>query len=368
MNLTDFKYISAEDPNTFARFTIEKRIPSNLDQIIASDLFDFKITYRLTSLKHKIKSLKVQSLDLEDDERSYWEEFLKIYDQKSILEIPFFFSEMYFYRHLLNITEFSINQIDPFSLIKNKELAGKDDKFDKLLTSTGSLEDAILVSLAGNKTDLSQLEKSDSSLQIIVNDTKELIEQIKNQETVHIILDNAGTELFSDFLLVKQILASDATKKVILYLKKLPLLVSDATMSDIDTLLNFLNESKKITLNDLSRYLNAQIENGSIEFVIDSFWNSPNHFTAIPDHMQERIKPNDVVISKGDANYRRFYEDRMIPPTYEGAALLSSNQFAIRTLKSEITAGLKAGMSEEFYKNDPKWMVNGKFAVIQKMN
>ncbi len=367
MDLKNFKYISAIDPHSFARFTIEKRLPSILDKVIAAKLFDDEIQERLIKLKNDLPDLKVQALQLEKDEINYWENFFEEYAHKSILEIPFFYAEMYFYRYLLNITDFATNRVDPFSKIKADDLHDRADAFETLLQNVDNIEEAILCSLTDNTADLSQLDRNDSGLNIIVNHSSELVSLIEEQETIHIILDNARTELFSDFLLVKHILESHSTKKVILYPKKLPLLVSDATMEDVEKLFEFLMNCGISSLNSLMSFLNHHINKGNIEFVVDSYWHSPNHFTKVPATIQKLIKPNDLVIAKGDANYRRFYEDRKIPYNYRGAGIISSNQFALRTLKSEIIAGMELSKVDQLQMQDANWMVNGKYAVIQRI-
>ncbi len=154
---------------------------------------------------------------------------------------------------------------------------------------------------------------------------------------------------------------------MILYPKKLPLLVSDATMEDVQKLFEFLMNCGISSLNSLNSFLNDCIKKGNIEFVFNSYWNNPHHFTKIPAALQKRIKTNDLVIAKGDANYRRFFEDRMIPYNYRGAGIISSNQFALRTLKSKIIAGVDLRSADQFRKQDANWMVNGKYAVIQRI-
>ncbi len=203
MNLSEFQHISAADPESFARFTIEKRMPSIIDKVVSSKLFDNEIQEKLIKLKHDLPDLKVQDLPLEKDEINYWKDFFEEYAHKSLLEIPFFYAEVYFYRYLLNISQFAANRVDPFSKIKADDLSDKADAFEKLSQKVDTIEKAILCSLTGNTADLSQLDKIDSGLNIIVNHSSELLSLIKDQETIHIILDNAGTELFSRFFTCK---------------------------------------------------------------------------------------------------------------------------------------------------------------------
>lgn len=365
MNLTDYSYITANQAESFARFTIEKRLPTILHDLISRDIYNEDIQEKIRGLLNKLPSLIVEPINLNEDESEYWTNFFHAYTKNSILEIPFFFAEIYFYRHLLDITEYVNNGIDPFQPIKEKEL--NDELFENLLANSNSIHDAIQIALSGNKADLSQINRYGNEIKMVLDHSSDLIRCINEQDTIHVILDNAGIELFSDFLLAHQILTHSNSKKIVFYPKILPLWVSDATMADIDNLLNYLENSKNSTINQFAEFIVEKIKSGRIEFVIHPFWNSPNHLTNFPGNLQRKIASSGVVISKGDANYRRFFEDRNIPTSFEGAASICSNQFALRTLKSEIVAGLDHEIAHGLYETDPNWMTNGKFALIQKL-
>ena len=104
-----------------------------------------------------------------------------------------------------------------------------------------------------------------------------------------------------------------------------------------------------------------------LEIIIDSFWNSPNHFNNIPMYIQKEIKDQDILISKGDANYRRFYEDRDIPISFEGAIQVCKQQFVLRTLKSQILGGTEEQKVKTIAESDESWMINGKYAIIKQV-
>src|SRR3546814_14720219 len=75
----------------------------------------------------------------------------------------------------------------------------------------------------------------------------------------------------------------------------------------------------------------------------DLFWNSPCHFTQLPPTITQRFSPHSILIFKGDANYRRLFEDREWPyatPIAHMLDYLNRPCFSIRTLKSEIVLGL----------------------------
>ena len=101
------------------------------------------------------------------------------------------------------------------------------------------------------------------------------------------------------------------------------------------------------------------------------FWNSPKFFTELSPEINRKIDQQDVIISKGDANYRRFFEDRKIPYNISPRHLtnyLPCPTYCIRTLKSEIQLGLSQNQVNKLKSTQPDWLYNGKNAVIQKIN
>ena len=77
----------------------------------------------------------------------------------------------------------------------------------------------------------------------------------------------------------------------------------------------------------------------------------------------------DVLLSKRDAKYRRFFHDKQFPAhvTVELNSIGFSKVFALRTLKSEIQTGLDPDKVTELDQQDPGWMSGGQYAVIQEL-
>jgi len=76
----------------------------------------------------------------------------------------------------------------------------------------------------------------------------------------------------------------------------------------------------------------------------------------------------DLLISKGDANYRRLLGDRAWPfttPFAEVVSYLPAPLLALRTAKSEVAAGLTQAQIDALNDDDPDWLVNGRWGVAQ---
>ena len=76
----------------------------------------------------------------------------------------------------------------------------------------------------------------------------------------------------------------------------------------------------------------------------------------------------DLVIFKGDVNYRRLLGDAHWPPNAPFADAVNyfpAPVVALRTLKGEIITGLAPSQAERLTVDDPAWLVNGRRGVVQ---
>jgi hypothetical protein len=76
----------------------------------------------------------------------------------------------------------------------------------------------------------------------------------------------------------------------------------------------------------------------------------------------------DLVISKGDANYRRLLGDRhwaFTTPFDEVVSYFPAPVLALRTLKAEVACGLSAEQVEHLDNTHPDWLTSGEWGVIQ---
>lgn len=187
-----------------------------------------------------------------------------------------------------------------------------------------------------------------------------------------VILDNAGFEVFSDLCLVDFVLSSKLVDVVHLHGKCFPWFVSDVTSSDFDHTLEQLLASEDQTLLKLGKKLKDHLENGSVIFKTDNFWTYPHDFSkmiTVSRKLYEDLAQADLLIFKGDLNYRKLTGDRRWEPTSSFELALRGFHpaplCALRSIKNDSVVGLKEGVAEELDANRPGWMVTGDFAVIQ---
>jgi hypothetical protein len=100
----------------------------------------------------------------------------------------------------------------------------------------------------------------------------------------------------------------------------------------------------------------------------DPFWTSWMMFRQMPSHLQSQLAQSDLVLVKGDVNYRRLLDDLHWPYTTrmeDVTGYFPAPFVTLRTLKGEIMVGLQPGQADALQAEDPTWLINGKRGVIQ---
>jgi uncharacterized protein with ATP-grasp and redox domains len=214
------------------------------------------------------------------------------------------------------------------------------------------------ICLWGNATDLSLLTnltyediqklqgskaRKAAEKNIIANDFEqafELLHAAKEQGTkerrVDIVLDNAGFELFVDVILAGYLLQAGLATTVVLHPKNIPWFVSDVVPKDFSDLLTVLvnakdfyespsedDEAKNVSPAKLSEQEAEDLQllfgnwselyaEGKIVLRPNKFWTEGGSYWRLPStagDLFEDLKTSELVIFKGDLNYRKLTGD-----------------------------------------------------------
>ncbi len=318
---------------------------------------------------------------------------------------------------------------------KYSSLIGQLEKDVHLSRAPAELEDAertlflemCEICLWGNATDLSlltsltyediqKLQGSDARRKaeknILVNDLPEAYTVLKQaqkdgkqERRVDIILDNAGFELFVDLILAGYLLAAGLATQIVLHPKSIPWFVSDVLPADFAALLGALanpqgfysaledsnkskaqqplSENEVADLSFLFQHWSTLHAEGQLIIRPNIFWTSANSYWHLPGSapaLNSDLQQSELVIFKGDLNYRKLTADAMWPtttPFTTAIGPLGTNSgirtLALRTCKADTVVGLPEGEDERLKAmeggggtNGPrKWAWSGKWAVVQ---
>jgi len=182
-----------------------------------------------------------------------------------------------------------------------------------------------------------------------------------------LVTDNCGLELLCDLGLIDWLLQHNLASEVRLHMKPQPYFVSDAMAKDLEMTVDALRNAPYDVLRALGERTEGAITNGKLSCHAHPFWATCLGFRAMPDELWSELAGADLLILKGDVNYRRLLDDRHWDPTTDLAAVtrfMPSAFLTLRTLKGELIVGLKAGQAESLARLDPQWLLNGERGLI----
>lgn len=187
-----------------------------------------------------------------------------------------------------------------------------------------------------------------------------------------IVLDNAGAELLSDLCVAHYLTDKNLVKMVNFHVKSIPWFMSDVMQQDIKWMLQKMSENESELLKSFSDKWFKNFESGIWSIKINDFWTLPVEFEMMHKYdrkLYEGLSFSKLIIFKGDLNYRKLFREIFWSP--ETPVEVAQGQFAptklcsIRTCKAEIICGLPDGLAEKLDVEDPLWMENGNYGVIQ---
>ncbi|XP_067938797.1 damage-control phosphatase ARMT1-like isoform X2 [Watersipora subatra] len=342
---------------------------------------------------------------------SFLDELYKCEDSPRWFLTPWLYIECLMYRQIVSALHQSklLSIFDPFAGGKKASWKNSEDAIHSVLgflnkqtcSPPADIENVkslvrqfLELSLWGNKCDLSISSGQDNSQTsnplkqigqldefLLVDDYECLWSQLLqlrekhggcNSVRIDIILDNAGFELLSDLCLAEVLLTVGMASQIMFHIKSYPWFVSDTTEDDVKYCLSKLQQSDMMLERCQGNAWAARVNEGSFVFRKDEYWTLPHDYAAMREKcpkLYTLLSDSDLLIFKGDLNYRKLLGDREWPceATFD-EALLAFNpapMLSLRTLKAELCVGLEIGMMEKLTKQDKEWMVSGKYAVIQ---
>lgn len=385
------------DPSDFTYDSIARRLVEIAERVLAENEFAPGIVAEIENLIHEIPDGAIRLLSDTQD----WNGYIEPYLQNNWLDAPWFFVETYFYRRVLEATGYFHSEagrkIDPFAHQKLQALASRSGPLRELSNRVSdmlewgdqrqeSLADLLAANLWGNQADLSMWPADEdlagshahsSQLEdfIVRDERSPVIDHLVRQRSaqhrstrIDFILDNAGYELLADLYLALFLLHSRLAKSIVLWAKDHPTFVSDATIPDVHQMVDVIAKDKHVSTASLGGLLQSYLEDGRLELKSHPFWTSPLAMWNMPDSLIQELAQADLIISKGDANYRRLLGDRHWPFTTsfdDVVCYLPAPFVAIRTLKSEVVVGLDPGQPERVAGQDSDWLIDGRWGMIQ---
>lgn len=384
---------------TFTNESIVERLPDLGRRMLAENRFSPAVAAELESLINGIPEETIRLLkDDKAPDAADWNCYVTPHEGKNWLEAPWFLVETYFYRLVLEITGYFSEGpgkgVDPFAYQKRQGLRATREAaralsslvvewFHRNGQEKEELANLLAVDLWGNQADLSMWPTDDEEkpdhqsaaqqkTHTLVDDSAAILEYLHGSEgqleRIDIILDNAGFELIVDLYLAAYLLEKSVAKKIHLHAKKHPSFVSDAMIKDVLETVASLAEDQHEDTSALGQKLQHLWDDGRLRVQDDWFWTSPLAMWQMPDRLGQELSQSRLVISKGDANYRRLLGDRYWPystPFADIVCYMPAPTVALRTLKSEIAAGLPEGQAMKVAKIDRAWLYNGRWGVIQ---
>ncbi len=373
--------LRTDGSNAFARFSMEVRVPR-----IARDLLEKNPTLAPASrdaVERLARSIEADApLPAPCPPAPDVEAWTAAHDEHASerwLSAEWFHAELAFYREVAQACRFWETDRDPFAAAKDEELAGERpwSHLEQALDRSGARDERIHelldACLWGNRVDLSYTvgaahgHRQDEDL--LVDDRARVLPLLVSPGArVHVLADNAGTELALDLGLVDALLEEPACR-VTVHLKMQPVFVSDALPRDVWSTLDRMDARRGVAGAAATR-LRAAFEAGRLHLAPDPFWSGPRFLWEAPPHLAGALSAATVVVVKGDANYRRVVGDALWPPDApfaEAAGYAPSPLLCLRTMKSDSVLGLPRGLAERLDATDARWRIDARRGVAQAL-
>ncbi|GJE89042.1 protein-glutamate O-methyltransferase family protein [Phanerochaete sordida] len=428
-------------------------LPAGSDEVLAAEekIKEGKgIIEKISKLKYDMARDRPLELIPQDGEayvKEYNEELERLAQDKknTWFTAPWLFAECYLYRLLrsyLTETKHWLD-FDPFSSQKQETFRSSGKAIYQLATTIHDLEvekdilrndpeklavlfkEMIQMCLWGNATDLSLLTHMThddiATLQTVGKDAQaarrefilkddqdkviKYLENLKGKDArVDFVLDNAGFELFTDFVFADFLVTyTPYVSRVVFHPKLIPWFVSDVTPPDFaSTTPALLSESffpahqhdaaagaapsgdAHAHLRTMVARWQAYLASGVFQLSVPldtklgaanprgDFWTGPWPYWNVRElapGVWEELRKSSLVIFKGDLNYRKLTGDVRWPvstPFEEAVGPLAGELpiLSLRTNKADVVVGVPQDVADKLDAAGEKWRVNGKYALV----
>ncbi|XP_017045210.1 damage-control phosphatase ARMT1 [Drosophila ficusphila] len=402
---------------SFAYYTFRVRLPSTLATIADSLAKDKDVllakygkdaaadieqtTKGVNQLREDILSngplLPFEGLD---SDTNLWNTFLEKLpkEKRTYFSACWLYAECYMYRKISSIFRATAHLAAHDYFSQQKQTAAKLS-VDAMLAvakatrknerNSDTFRQLIKLNLWGNRCDLSITsgkqvkptgnafdQVTDLEEKLLIDGTEEVwktLDGASGEGIVDIIFDNAGYELYTDLILAEYIIDKGLASKVRFNPKAIPWFISDVMEHDYHWTLQFLAEHPDSALSEVGKKWQRFTEEGKFELApLETFWTSPYEFYRMPEvnpSLYNRLKEAQLVIFKGDLNYRKLLGDFSWDSTESFETCLRgfrpSNLCTLRTVKADLICGLADGVAERLFAKDKEWMLTGEYGVIQ---
>ena len=386
------------DRSSFAESTLLKRLPEIARRVILENRFPRWINQRFESLLDEMPDRPTRLLiDPGAPDLAYWNRQIENWRGTTWRERTFLECEHYFYRRILEVTRYfqpgPLSLLDPYleqkklgldsSLSAIRKLADRLTFWEGESQSPGdSLAQAIEGNLWGNRADLSIWPVgAENSLEndqlhqakefILADDLEDAVQHLLglrgSKSVIYFLIDNAGFELVYDLALADLFISCNVAGEIHFHLKGHPTFVSDALIKDVVDTVTFLTREESLPVSKFGLRLRDHLAGRRLVLHDDFYWNTPQPFWQMPERQRALFARAGLVISKGDANYRRLTGDLRWPeetPFEEVAGYFPAPLLALRVSKSMVIVGLHAGQAVRQDEFEPGWQTNGRWGVI----
>ncbi|MEW1641016.1 damage-control phosphatase ARMT1 family protein [Streptomyces sp. NPDC091219] len=378
--------ILGDEPGSFPRSVLAERHPAIIHQVRDAFPYGPEQHRALDALLKNCTEGTIEPLPRDAPDHDRWAAWgTDRYAGQSWYDVPWLWSESYFYRRLLDAVGYfgpgAWQGIDPFRPFKRAELDAPET--DQELAALDALADSspeeranslLHGSLWGNRADLGfrlSAAGAESAAQapvpaLVADDSERLWSLLSG--TLCLVADNAGRELIPDLLLLAHLLDQRRIERAVLHIKPHPYYVSDATTADVVDALHRLVAAPGAAA-AYGRSLWSAMADGRLTVRAHPFSCAPLPYADMPADLCAEFAAATLTIVKGDLNYRRLVGDRRWPPTTPFAdvtAFFPGPVAALRTLKSDVITGLDVRTETALDEAEgQRWRTGGTHALIQ---